>query len=255
MRTAEAVFGGRKSENIISSFEGIREDSDTSSVKLIILKINYTSPVFAFSVCAFLASPQRGEIKSFGVFDFVAQGVQAYVVRRNRTQKKRKHLTLCRNPSGFRPHNQNTDYTKAPSINTVFAFSVRTILADPNREEIKKMQKRRKSSRRRTSVRQRRFSAVEKAKTLFHLLKESARIPTSFRNSDYTKAVIKKLVFAFSVCAFLASTKAYFISMSVSSHISGASYPSRLTVVAATSESPNSPLSSLTVYLSAVKLS
>ena len=31
------------------------------------------------------------------------------------------------------------------------------------RGEIKKMQKRRKSSRRRTSVRQRRFSAVEKA--------------------------------------------------------------------------------------------
>ena len=27
--TAEAVFGGRKSENIISSFEGIREDSDS----------------------------------------------------------------------------------------------------------------------------------------------------------------------------------------------------------------------------------
>ena len=62
-----------------------------------------------------------------------------------------------------------------------------------------------KSSRRRTSVRQRRFSAVEKAKTLFYLLKESARIPTSFGKSDYTKAVIKKLVFAFSICAFLAS--------------------------------------------------
>ena len=77
--------------------------------------------------------------------------------------------------------------------------------SDPNRGEIKKMQKRRKSPRRRTSVRQRRFSAVEKAKTLFRLLKESARIPTSFRKSDYTKAVIKKLVFAFSVCAFLAS--------------------------------------------------
>ena len=28
MRTAETRFGGRKSENIISSFEGIREDSD-----------------------------------------------------------------------------------------------------------------------------------------------------------------------------------------------------------------------------------
>ena len=47
-------------------------------------------------------------------------------------------------------------------------------------ERDKKMQKRRKASRRRTSVRQRRFSAVEKAKTLFRLLKESARIPTHF---------------------------------------------------------------------------
>ena len=75
------------------------------------------------------------------------------------------------------------------------------------RGEIKKMQNRRKSSRRRTIVRQRRFSAVEKAKTLFHLLKESARIPTSFRKSNYTKAVFKKLVFAFSVCAFLAFTQ------------------------------------------------
>ena len=59
------------------------------------------------------------------------------------------------------------------------------------RGEIKKMQNRRKSSRRRTSVRQRRFSAVEKAKTLFYLLKESARIPTSFSKSDYTKTVIQ----------------------------------------------------------------
>ena len=72
------------------------------------------------------------------------------------------------------------------------------------RGELKKMQKRRKPPRRRTGVRQRRFSAVEKAKTLFRLLKESARIPTSFRKSDYTKAIIKCLVFAFSVCAFLA---------------------------------------------------
>jgi hypothetical protein len=72
--------------------------------------------VFAFSICAFLASPQRGEIKSFGALDFVPQGVQAYVAVRNRAQKKRKHKILCRNPSGFRPHNQNNDYTKAPSI-------------------------------------------------------------------------------------------------------------------------------------------
>ena len=28
LRTAEAIFGGRKSENIISPFEGIRKDSD-----------------------------------------------------------------------------------------------------------------------------------------------------------------------------------------------------------------------------------
>ena len=27
-RTAEAIFGGRKSENVIPSFEGIRKDSD-----------------------------------------------------------------------------------------------------------------------------------------------------------------------------------------------------------------------------------
>ena len=75
------------------------------------------------------------------------------------------------------------------------------------RGELKKMQKRRKPPRRRTGVRQRRFSAVEKAKTLFRLLKESARIPTSFRKSDYTKAIIKCSVFAFSVCAFLDSPR------------------------------------------------
>ena len=39
--------------------------------------------------------------------------------------------------------------------------------ADPKRGEIKKMQKRRKASRRRTIVRQRRFSAVEKADNHF----------------------------------------------------------------------------------------
>ncbi len=42
-------------------------------------------------------------------------------------------------------------------------FSAWTNSADPARGEIKKMQNRRKSPRRRTSVRQRRFSAVEKA--------------------------------------------------------------------------------------------
>ena len=59
------------------------------------------------------------------------------------------------------------DYTENQLCNSVFAFSVRTILADPKRGEIKKMQNRRKSSRRRTSVRQRRFSAVEKADNYF----------------------------------------------------------------------------------------
>ena len=72
----------------------------------------------------FAADPRRGEIKSFGVFDFVAQGVQAYVVRRNRAQKKRKHLTLCRNPSGFRPHNQNINYTIVPLNKHCFRFFV-----------------------------------------------------------------------------------------------------------------------------------
>ncbi len=42
-------------------------------------------------------------------------------------------------------------------------------------------------------------------------MKESARIPTSFPKSDYTKAVIKKLIFAFSICAFLASPRAFSI--------------------------------------------
>ena len=39
-----------------------------------------------------------GQIKSFGALDFVAQGVQSYVVRRNRAQKKRKRQISCRNP-------------------------------------------------------------------------------------------------------------------------------------------------------------
>ena len=50
--------------------------------------------------------------------------------------------------------------------------------ADQNRGEIKKMQKRRKSSRRRTSVRQRRFSTVEKADN--HFLEKSDRISSAF---------------------------------------------------------------------------
>ena len=47
----------------------------------------------------------------------------------------------------------------------------------PPRREIKKMQKRRKSSHRRTIVLQRRFSAVEKAKT-YNFMQESDRIST-----------------------------------------------------------------------------
>ena len=43
-----------------------------------------------------------------------------------------------------------------------------------------------------------------KSENIFHLLEESVRIPTLFSKSGCTKAAIKKLVFAFSVCAFLA---------------------------------------------------
>ena len=59
----------------------------------------------------FSADPKRGEIKSFGALDFVAQGVQAYVVRRNRAQKKRKRQILCRNPQGFRLIVCKVDFT------------------------------------------------------------------------------------------------------------------------------------------------
>ena len=41
--TAEAIFGGRKSENIISPFEGIRKDSDPLSALWDILKFNYNN--------------------------------------------------------------------------------------------------------------------------------------------------------------------------------------------------------------------
>ncbi len=67
------------------------------------------------------------------------------------------------------------------------AFSVRTILADPNRGEIKKMQNRRKSSRRRTSVRQRRFSAVEKR--IIIPLEKSDRISSAFTAFALTKSL------------------------------------------------------------------
>ena len=100
------------------------------AVELILILI-LIPVVFVYATAAVIARSalfqpfrKRGEIKSFGALDFVAQGVQAYVVRRNRAQKKRKHLTLCRNPSGFRPHNQNNDYTKAPSIQHCFRFFV-----------------------------------------------------------------------------------------------------------------------------------
>ena len=56
------------------------------------------------------------------------------------------------------------DATVGAAARKVPSFkALRGNTAIPNRGEIKKMQKRRKSSRRRTSVRQRRFSAVEKA--------------------------------------------------------------------------------------------
>jgi len=51
---------------------------------------------------------------------------------------------------------------KSPNHSFIRFFGLR-FSADPKRGEIKKMQKRRKTSRRRTNVRQRRFSAVEKA--------------------------------------------------------------------------------------------
>ena len=43
----------------------------------------------------------------------------------------------------------------------------------------------------------------------------------------------------------------YLISMMLSSHIAGASYPMRFTMVAATLERPKEPLSAFTEYLSA----
>ncbi len=173
---------------------------------MIILKLRQFNSVFAFSVRTILASPQRREVKKMQKRRKSSR--RRTCVRQRRFSAVEKAKTLfrllkesARIPTAF----SKSDYTKAVIKKLVFAFSVCAFLASTIRREIKKMQKRRKSSRRRTSVRQRRFSAVEKAKTLFHPLKESARIPTAFRKSDYTKAVIKCLVFAFSVCAFLAS--------------------------------------------------
>ena len=121
-------------------------------------------------------------------------------------EKAKTSFRILKESAGIPTSFCKSDYTKAVIKKLVFAFSICAFLAFTQRGEIKKMLKRRKASRRRTGVRQRRFSAVEKAKTSFRLLKESARIPTSFRKSDYTKAIIKCLVFAFSVCAFLADT-------------------------------------------------
>ena len=173
---------------------------------MIILKLRQFNSVFAFSVRTILASPQRREIKKMQ--NRRKSSRRRTCVRQRRFSAVEKAKTLfhllkesARIPTSF----SKSDYTKAVIKKLVFAFSVCAFLAETIRREIKKMQKRRKSSRRRTCVRQRRFSAVEKAKTLFHPLKESARIPTSFSKSDYTKAVIQCLVFAFSVCAFLAS--------------------------------------------------
>jgi hypothetical protein len=73
---------------------------------------------------------------------------------------------LWRNPIGFHQLSLCLCRTKA-QVTLLSAFSFRTISADPNRGEIKKMQNRRKTSRRRTGVRQRRFSAVEKADNYF----------------------------------------------------------------------------------------
>ena len=89
-RTAETVFGGRKSENIFYLLK------ESARIPTSFSKSDYTKAVtkwlvFALSVCTFFSRPEKGEIKSFGVFDFVAQGVLSYVVRRNRAQKKRKH--------------------------------------------------------------------------------------------------------------------------------------------------------------------
>ena len=161
-------------------------------------------------LCCLGLSGVRGEIKKMQKRRKASRRRTGVQQRRFSAVEKAKTLFYLlqesvRIPTSFR----KSDYTKAVIKKLVFAFSICAFSAFSSRGEIKKMQKRRKASRRRTSVRQRRFSAVEKAKTLFYLLQESGRMPTSFRKSDSTKAVIKKLVFAFSVCAFLASPRAF----------------------------------------------
>ena len=60
--TSRDEIGRRKSENV-KFYAGIRKDSDSSFAKLILLKINYTSLVFAFSVRTILASPLFGVLR------------------------------------------------------------------------------------------------------------------------------------------------------------------------------------------------
>ena len=160
-----------------------------------------------FSVCAFSVDTSRGEIKKMQKRRKSSRRRTSVRQRRfSAVEKAKTSFRLLKESARIPTSFRKSDYTKAIIKCLVFAFSVCAFSADTSRGEIKKMQNRRKASRRRTSVRQRRFSAVEKAKTSFRLLKESARIPTSFRKSDYTKAIIKCLVFAFSVCAFSADT-------------------------------------------------
>ena len=54
--TAEAIFGGRKSENV-KSYAGNRKDSDPIIKIMIILKLRHFNSVFAFSVRTILDSP------------------------------------------------------------------------------------------------------------------------------------------------------------------------------------------------------
>ena len=169
------------------------EKSDRISSAFIVFVPN-KSPIIAlirFFGLRFFSRPAKGR-------DKIVWSVRFRRARRTSVRRAAKSGAEKAKTSNFKqesvriptPYQLYGTYKKTIII-AVFAFSVRTILADTSRGEIKKMQKRRKASRRRTIVRQRRFSAVEKAKTLFYLLKESARIPTSFSKSDYTKAVIQ----------------------------------------------------------------
>ena len=60
-RTAETVFGGRKSENV-KSYAGIRQDSDSLPAIYDILKINYHSP-FSLFRSALFSRPESGRDK------------------------------------------------------------------------------------------------------------------------------------------------------------------------------------------------